>query len=52
MIKEILNKIPPEKNKRLGEKREIPNPDALVDDNGEVDVPKELVVNYHLPIDL
>src|SRR5690625_5061810 len=43
-FKEILDKIPPEKNKRLQPKREVEVTDPMIDEDGEVDVPKEVVV--------
>src|SRR5690625_1332977 len=43
-FKEILDKIPPEKNKRLQPRRELEMTDPLVDEDGEIDIPKEVVV--------
>ncbi|MGM8365608.1 Eco57I restriction-modification methylase domain-containing protein [Virgibacillus sp. W0181] len=43
-FKEILDKIPPEKNKRLEKPREVEVPDTHLDEEGEVDIPKEVVV--------
>lgn len=44
-VKEILDKIQPEKNKRLVDRREINNTNPLVDDDGNIDIPEELVIN-------
>lgn len=43
-FKEILDKIPPEKNKRLQPKRELEVTDPMIDEDGEIDIPKEVVV--------
>lgn len=43
-FKEILDKIPPEKNKRLEKRREIPVTDPYLNDDGEVEIPKEVVI--------
>jgi len=43
-FKEILGKIPPEKNKRLEKNREVEVPDTYLDEEGEVDIPKDVVV--------
>lgn len=43
-FKEILDKIPPEKNKRLEKRREIPVTDPHLNDDGEVEIPKEVVI--------
>lgn len=43
-FKEILDKIPPEKNKRLEKRREIPITDPHLNDDGEVEIPKEVVL--------
>lgn len=43
-FKEILDKIPPEKNKKLEKRREIPITDPYLNDNGEVEIPKEVVI--------
>nr|WP_304219961.1 Eco57I restriction-modification methylase domain-containing protein [Fredinandcohnia onubensis] len=43
-FKEILDKIPPEKNKRLDKRREIPIKDPHLNDDGEVEIPKEVVI--------
>ncbi|RXI40141.1 restriction endonuclease [Clostridium tetani] len=44
-MKEILDKIKPEKNKRLGERKDITVTDPMLDDNGEVSVPEDIVIN-------
>lgn len=44
LFKEILDKIPPEKNKRIDKRREIEILDVMVDEDGEIDVPKEVVI--------
>lgn len=43
-FKEILDKIPPEKNKRLEKPREVSVTDPHLNDDGEVEVPKEVVL--------
>jgi len=43
-FKEILDKIPPEKNKRLEKPREVEVTDPYLDEEGEVKVPKEFVL--------
>ncbi|ENH96616.1 restriction endonuclease [Gracilibacillus halophilus YIM-C55.5] len=43
-FKEILEKIPPEKNKRLDDRREIPVADPPLDDEGNVEIPDEVVI--------
>lgn len=43
-FKEILDKIPPEKNKRLEKPREVSVTDPHLNENGEVEVPKEVVL--------
>ncbi|RKQ29323.1 Eco57I restriction-modification methylase domain-containing protein [Oceanobacillus halophilus] len=43
-FKEILDKIPPEKNKRLDKPREVSVTDPHLNDDGEVEVPKEVVL--------
>lgn len=43
-FKEILDKIPPEKNKRLEKPRELEVTDPHLNGEGEVEVPKEVVV--------
>lgn len=44
-LKAILEKISPEANKRLGDKREIKLTDPMLNEHGEVEVPNEVVVN-------
>jgi len=44
-VQNILNKIPPEENKRHGERRNIEVTDPLLNEKNEVDVPDSLVVN-------
>ncbi|HCT9420148.1 TPA: restriction endonuclease, partial [Enterococcus faecium] len=43
-FKEILDKIPPEKNKRLEKPREVSITDPHLNDEGEVEIPKEVVL--------
>lgn len=43
-FKEILDKIPPEKNKRLEKPREVEVTDPHLDEEGEVEIPKEVVL--------
>jgi len=43
-FKDILEKIKPEKNKRLVNQREIKVTDPLLNEDGEVDVPKDIVI--------
>ena len=43
-FKEILDKIPPEKNKRLEKPREVSVTDPHLNDDGEVEIPKEVVL--------
>lgn len=43
-FKEILNKIPPEKNRRLGKPREVEVTDPYLDEKGEVEIPQEVVL--------
>lgn len=43
-FKEILDKIPPEKNKRLEKPREVSVTDLHLNDDREVEVPKEVVL--------
>ncbi|UOR10260.1 Eco57I restriction-modification methylase domain-containing protein [Halobacillus amylolyticus] len=43
-FKEILDKIPPEKNKRLEKPREVSVTDPHLNDDGEVEVPKQVVL--------
>ena len=44
-FKEILDKIKPEKNRRLTDNREIHLTDPMINDNGNIDVPAEIVIN-------
>lgn len=44
-LKAILEKISPEANKRLGDKRKIEVTDPMLNDQGEVEIPNELIVN-------
>jgi superfamily II DNA or RNA helicase len=44
-LKAILEKISPEANKRLADKREIKVTDPMLNEHGEVEIPNELVVN-------
>ena len=44
-LKAILEKISPEANKRLGDKREIKLTDPMLNEEGEVEVPNEMIVN-------
>lgn len=44
-FKEILDKIPPEKNKRLDQRRDISVTDPHLNEDGKVEIPKEKVVN-------
>ena len=44
-LKAILEKISPEANKRLADKREIKLTDPMLNEHGEVEVPNEMVVN-------
>lgn len=43
-FKEILDKIPPEKNKRLDKRREVEVEKPHLNDQGEVDIPQEVVL--------
>lgn len=43
-FKEILDKIPPEKNKRLDKPRQIPVTDPHLNEDGEIEIPKEVVL--------
>ncbi|PLS01938.1 Eco57I restriction-modification methylase domain-containing protein [Neobacillus cucumis] len=45
-FKEILDKIKPEKNKRLTDKREVNVTKPMIDDDGNVDVPTDIVINH------
>lgn len=44
-FKEILDKIKPEKNKRLTDRRPVNVTDPMLDEDGEVEIPKEIVIN-------
>ena len=44
-LKAILEKISPEANKRLGDKREIKLTNPMLNDQGEVEIPNEVIVN-------
>ncbi|MDX8365236.1 Eco57I restriction-modification methylase domain-containing protein [Cytobacillus sp. IB215665] len=44
-FKEILDKIKPEKNKRLTDHREINVTKPMIDDDGNIDVPSDIVIN-------
>jgi hypothetical protein len=44
-FKEILDKIKPEKNKRLTDRREVNVTTPMIDDDGNVDVPTDIVIN-------
>jgi hypothetical protein len=44
-LRAILEKISPEANKRLADKREIKITDPMLNEHGEVEVPNEMVVN-------
>lgn len=43
-FKEILDKIPPEKNRRLEKPRPVEVMDPYLDEQGEVDIPQEVVI--------
>ncbi|POZ55061.1 hypothetical protein LYSIN_03358 [Lysinibacillus sphaericus] len=45
-FKEILDKIKPEKNKRLTDRREVNVTTPMIDDDGNVDVPIDIVINH------
>jgi len=45
LVKEILNKIAPEKNTRLAQKREINDTGPMVDCDGKVEIPPTLTIN-------
>jgi len=45
LVKEILSKIAPEKNKRLAEKRELEPTNPMLDDQGNVQIPQTLTIN-------
>lgn len=44
-FKEILDKIKPEKNKRLIDQREVKVTNPMLDDNGDIDIPKDIIIN-------
>lgn len=44
-FKEILNKIKPERNKRLTDRRDINVTNPILDDEGDVDIPTDIVIN-------
>ena len=44
-FKEILDKLRPEKNKRLGNQRDINVTDPMLGDDGNVAIPHEIVIN-------
>lgn len=43
-FKEILDKIPPEKNRCLEKRREIEIPDVMIDEDGDINIPNEVVI--------
>src|SRR5699024_1767803 len=43
-FKDILEKIKPEKNKRLDKRRDIPMTNDYVNDDGEIDIPDEVSI--------
>jgi hypothetical protein len=45
-FKEILDKIKPEKNKRLTDRREVNVTTPMLDDEGNVNVPTDIVINH------
>jgi hypothetical protein len=45
-FKEILDKIKPEKNKRLTDRREVKVTIPMIDDDGNIDVPTDIVINH------
>ncbi|MHC8965603.1 Eco57I restriction-modification methylase domain-containing protein [Priestia aryabhattai] len=45
-FKEILDKIKPEKNKRLTDRREVNVTKPMIDEDGNVDVPTDIVINH------
>lgn len=45
-FKEILDKIKPEKNKRLTDRREVKVTTPLIDSDGNIDVPTDIVINH------
>lgn len=42
---DILEKVPPEENKKFGQLEEIEVNEVHIDDDGNVDIPKDIVVN-------
>lgn len=44
-FKEILDKIRPEKNKRLTERREVNITNPMIDDEGNIDIPTDIVIS-------
>lgn len=44
-FKEILDKIKPEKNKKLADRREITVTKPMLDDEGNISIPKQIVIN-------
>lgn len=44
-IRDILNKIAPERNKKLGSKRDIEVNEPQLNASGEVEIPREIVIN-------
>ncbi|AWI12638.1 restriction endonuclease [Caldibacillus thermoamylovorans] len=44
-FKEILDKIKPEKNKRLLDRREVIVTNPMIDEEGNIDIPTEIVIN-------
>jgi len=46
-LKAILEKISPEKNKRLGDKRDINVTDPMLNDKGEVEIDPIITINTH-----
>lgn len=44
-FKEILDKIPPEKNKRLQERRPVEVTNPMIDEKGDISIPRTLVIN-------
>lgn len=45
-FKEILDKIKPEKNKRLTDRRKVNVTNPLIDNDGNVDIPTDIVINH------
>lgn len=44
-FKEILDKIKPEKNKRMADRRDINVTKPMLNDDGEVEIPSEIIIN-------